>query len=177
MRELTFKGFLTQYVRKLSDAGTCGIYQLAREAATTNPRLREPLFLYALFTGKEQVLLRATKLDRLKDEYGLMLEQHDTHSMLQALADECPSLSNEYLKVYRSYLSLKNRPKTVERVKGQMRDRIMQLQRDKRVSTYRIYTDLRLNSGNVNAFMKHGDCNKVSPQVERRVLEYLEAAM
>ena len=48
MRELTFVGFLSRYVRELSMSGTNSISKLASEAATDNYRLREPLLLYAL---------------------------------------------------------------------------------------------------------------------------------
>ena len=49
MKELTFVGFLSLYVRELSMSGTNSISKLASEAATDNYRLREPLLLYALF--------------------------------------------------------------------------------------------------------------------------------
>ena len=69
MRELTFRGFLKQYVFSLSSLNTYGLYKLTAEAATTNPRLREPLFLYALFSDKSDVLLQATKDYNLKKVY------------------------------------------------------------------------------------------------------------
>lgn len=53
MRELTFRGFLTQYVKHLSVQETTSLYKLAKEASSTNPRLKEPLFLYALFSQKK----------------------------------------------------------------------------------------------------------------------------
>ena len=57
MRELTFVGFLSRYVRELSMSGTNSISKLAREAATNNYRLREPLLLYALSTDNSALLL------------------------------------------------------------------------------------------------------------------------
>ena len=44
MRELTFKGFLKQYVRELSNGKTNNIYRLVKETSEENPRLYEPLF-------------------------------------------------------------------------------------------------------------------------------------
>lgn len=61
MRELTFRGFLTQYVRQLAVEETNSLYKLTAEASSNNPRLREPLFLYAVYTQKEKILLQATK--------------------------------------------------------------------------------------------------------------------
>ena len=54
MRELTFRGFLTQYVKQLAAEKTNSLYKLAAEAGSNNPRLREPLLLYAVYTQKER---------------------------------------------------------------------------------------------------------------------------
>ena len=59
MRQLSFPGFTKRYVASLSQAGTTAIYPLTREAASENPRLREPLLLYALSNGQEKVLMAA----------------------------------------------------------------------------------------------------------------------
>ena len=69
MRDLTFRGYLTQYVRQLAAEETNSLYKLAAEACSNNPRLREPLFLYAVYTQKEKVLLQATKEPTLYMEY------------------------------------------------------------------------------------------------------------
>ena len=45
----------------------------------------------------------------------------------------------------------------------------------RRFSNYRIYTDLHLNPGNLNAWLKHGDCGKVSLKTARSVLRYAES--
>jgi hypothetical protein len=174
MRELTFAGFLKQYVRSLSLSDTNGLYRLAAEAAFDNPRLREPLLLYALFTGKEQILLAATKSPELRWEYASLLEQYNRETMLQALHDGDPALPEEYVKVYRSYLSVKNGKQKDYHTKALMRTRIVRLQQEKGISTYRVYTDLRLNHGNMNAFIKHGDCSKVSLEAARSAVSYLE---
>jgi hypothetical protein len=174
VRELTFAGFLKQYVRSLSLSDTNGLYRLATEAASDNPRLREPLLLYALFTGKERVLLAATKTPELLKEYVGLLEQYNRETMLQALHDDDPALPDGYVKVYRSYLSVKNGKQKDYHTKALMRNRIVKLQQEKGISTYRVYTDLRLNHGNMNAFIKHGDCSKVSLEAARSAVSYLE---
>ena len=57
MRKLTFKGFLTQYVKNLSYSNTLDIKRLAKEATTSNLRLCAPLVLYALSSSKKDQLL------------------------------------------------------------------------------------------------------------------------
>ena len=43
------------------------------------------------------------------------------------------------------------------------------------MTNYRIYTDLKLNPGNLNAWRKHGDGDEVSLETDRRTLRYLES--
>ena len=51
MRKLTFEGFLKQYVTELSGVQTASIHKLAN-CLHENPRLKEPLYLYALVFDK-----------------------------------------------------------------------------------------------------------------------------
>jgi hypothetical protein len=159
----------------LSLSGTGGIYRLAAEAASSNPRLREPLFLYALFSGNEKQLLAATKSSDLWKDYSDLLLRFDLQGMEVALQNDTPSLPDGFSKVYRSYLYAKNKKQGENHTKSLMRNRILRLQREKNVSTYRLYTDLQINHGNMNAYIKHGDCSKVSLDTARRAVEYLMA--
>ena len=56
-----------------------------------------------------------------------------------------------------------------------MRQKVKRLQEKKGVTTYRIYTDLELNPGNLNAWLKHGDGAKVSLETARITLRYMES--
>ena len=173
MRELTFKGFLTSYVRGLSRNDTNSLYKLAAEAASDNPRLCEPLFLYAMYSGKLTVLLQATKDAALYSAYNEMA-QYTVAQMTTLLENGSSTLPNEYHKVWRSYLSQKNRGQADDHTKELMRQKVKHLQDRYGVSNYRIYTDLRLNPGNLNAWLKHGHSDKVSLETARRTLRYVE---
>ncbi|NLA87579.1 MAG: hypothetical protein GX847_09965, partial [Clostridiales bacterium] len=105
MRELTFTGFLKSYVRSLSEAETNSLYKLAKEAADKNPRLRDPLLLYAKFTDNTNVLLRAAKKTALYSEYKNLANRYDKAGFEAALQDASSPLPEEYKKVWRSYLS------------------------------------------------------------------------
>jgi len=175
LRQLTFNGYLKQYVRALSYAGTNGLYALAKEASSINPRLREPLLLYALFWGKEGVLLKATKDARLKSEYATILESYDRSGMEKALLEEDTALPERYVRVYKGYMSVRNKTRTDNHIKLLMRDYILRIQREKGVSTYSVYTTLNINHGNMRAFLNHGDCTKISLDKARSVVAYLEA--
>ena len=175
MRELTFKGFLTRYVRQLSFSDTNSIYKLSKEASSINHRLREPLFLYALYSGKQTVLLQATKDQKLYAEYQEMILHYSTNTMTQHFEGKSPYLSAEYHKVWRSYQSQKNKSQSDDHTKELMRQKIRRLQDRYGISNYRIYTDLRLNPGNINAWLKHGATDKVSLDTARATLRYLES--
>ena len=174
MRKLTFKGYLKQYVYSLSKSKTNGLYRLAKEASSNNPRLREPLLLYALFSNKSDVLLKATKDKNLHHEYVELLSYYDASKMEYALADNSNSLPERYSRVYRSYTVARNKTQNENHTKLLMRNRILNIQKEKHVSTYRIYKDLNINHGNFTAFLNHGDCRKLSLDKARSVLEYLE---
>jgi hypothetical protein len=174
LRKLTFIGFLKQYIRSLSFSETGSLYKLAEEASSDNPRLCEPLFLYALFSGKEKILLSAVKSTELRDEYSSLLELYDKQKMEQELMREDSVLPERYAKVYRSYLCVRNQQRNDAHTKSLMRDRILRLQNEKNVSNYRLYTDLRVNPGNMNAYIKHGDCSKISLKTARNAIDYME---
>ena len=171
MRELTFNGFLTKYVRALSAYDTNSVARLAQEAATTNARLREPLFLYAVWSGKQDVLQNHARKQGLDAYYGALLacDRHEVESSLES--GELPA---EYQKVWNSYLRRRDRYRTDNDTKELMRQKVLKLQAEKKITSYRIYTDLNLNPGNLNAWLKHGNSEKVSLETARNVLQYLK---
>lgn len=173
MRRLTLKGYLEKYIHSLSFNSTNSIFKLAKEIPD-NFRLREPLFLYALSVGKTDILLKAVKDEKLKYQYLQMAQSYTWDDMLYALESKDDSLDREYHKIYQSYFSKRNMPETNDDTKALMYKRIRRLQISGKVSNYRIYTDLMLNPGNTNAFLKHGDTKRLSIDTIRKVLGYLE---
>ena len=174
MRELTFRGFLTQYVKQLSAQETNSLYKLAAEASSNNPRLREPLFLSAVYSQKQDVVLQATKEPNLRSEYHRLVMLYTADTMTELFEQASPALPAEYHKVWRSYQSRKNRGQADNHTKELMRQKVKRLQEKKGVSNYRIYTDLKLNPGNLNAWLKHGDGDKVSLETARMTVRYVE---
>lgn len=171
MRALTFAGFLTYYIRTLSAENTTNIDRLTREAATTNARLREPLLLYAFWTDKQASLQRCAKIYGLDTYFGTLLSC-SKDEIASAVLDG--SLPVAYQKVWNSFLRRKDRYLADNETKALMRLKVIALQKEKNISNYRIYTDLNLNPGNLNAWLKHGNYEKVSLKTARRVLRYME---
>ncbi len=171
MRELTFSGFLTEYVRSLSKANTASVFALAKEASYDNPRLWEPLLLYSFATGKKDILLRAAKRFGLEDFYKPAFSAIGDNPVETILAEG--KLPKEYLKVWKSFFARKNSHYTDDLTKEMMRSKILHLQNQRGVTNYRLYTDLKMNPGNLNAWLKHGNGNKISLDNARTVLQYL----
>ena len=169
MRELTFNGFLTRYVKELSYQNTTSVYKLVREAAESNPRLYEPLFLYVNLTGKEDEFFNAVK------RTPKFMKEKLPDIRITASFTDFDSLPPEYGKVYASFLHQKNRSANDAHSKQLMYGKIMRLKEKKHVTNYRIYTDLKLNPSNFNSFIKHGDVSKYSLDKLRSVIGYLEA--
>jgi len=174
MRELTFKGFLTQYVKQLSTLNTNSLYKLAAEAGRDNQRLREPLLLYAVMIKKQDVLLKATKEAVLHKHYSEMVSKYTQADLITLLEREAPELEAGYHKVWRSYQSRRNRCQADNHTKELLWRKVKGLQEEKGVTNYRIYTDLKLNPGNLNAWLKHGDSDKISLAAARKILIYME---
>ncbi len=174
MRELTFRGFLSQYVKQLSEQETNSLYKLAAEASSDNPRLREPLFLFAVYTQKQDVLLCATKDAALHQAYSAMVLRYTADTLTELMKSGSPELPAEYHKVWKSFMSRRNRVQADNHTKELMRQKVKRLQQKNGVTNYRIYTDLKLNPGNLNAWLKSGDCDKVSLDTARRALRYVE---
>lgn len=54
-----------------------------------------------------------------------------------------------------------------------MYNKISEVKQAKCVSNYRIYKELNLNPGNVNAFLKNEDTSKVSVDTARKILAFV----
>ena len=51
--------------------------------------------------------------------------------------------------------------------------KISEVKKAKSVSNYRIYKEMNLNPGNVNAFLKNEDTSKVSLDTARKILAFV----
>lgn len=171
MRKLTFKGFLAKYVKALSCSDTLDLKTLAVEASE-NHRLRAPLALYAITTGKD-ALLRShlqglTYGDKLCN---VLSSMQDRNINIECLLEDRQA-PEEYLKVWDSFLVSRAAPDREKELKADMRKKILRLLEKKQCSAYRVYKDLDLNPGNVNSWLKHGDGSKVSYRTAERIVSY-----
>ena len=171
MRKLTFEGFLKQYVAELSGVPTAGIHKLVA-CLNENPRLKEPLFLYALAFDKVDLLLRYTEKSTVVAEYEWLSDRYSLAQMLLLLENQSPELPEGYRKVWRSYCSVRDSALADNDTKELIHHRVLELQQKKKLTNYRLYTDLKLNPGNVNAWLKHNDSSKISLDCARKIYQY-----
>ena len=174
MRKLKFEGFLKQYVAELSGVQTASVHKLA-DCLNENPRLKEPLFLYALAFDKVDLLLRYTANSTIAAEYEQLSNLYSLEQMLVLLEKQPPELPEGYLKVWRSYCSVRDAVLADNDTKELIHRRVLELQQKKKLTNYRLYTDLKLNPGNVNAWLKHNDSSKMSLDCARQIYKYAKS--
>ena len=174
MRKLTFEGFLKQYVAELSGIQTASIHKLA-DCLQDTPRLKEPLYLYALAYDKVDLLLRYTEDKGCLAEYERLSNCCSLEQMLAFLENQSPELPEGYRKVWRSYCSVRDAALADNDTKELIHRRVLELQQKKHLTNYRIYADLKLNPGNVNAWLKHNDSSKMSLDCARQIYKYAKS--
>ena len=101
MRKLSFEVFLKRYVVELSGAQTTNVHKLA-DCLCENPRMKEPMFLYALTFDKVNLRLRYTMNSNVAAEYNQLSNRYSSVKMLSLLENLSPELPEGYLKVWRS---------------------------------------------------------------------------
>lgn len=174
MRQLTFRGFLESYVKYLS-GGTLALARLA-SLLPSEPRLAEPLVLWAVATGRSDRLARLLTEDPLSGEVQFVQRLAAEGRLENALASAEPELRTEYAKVWRSYAARRGAPARDARLKLEARARVLALEVEKGVSRYRMAKDLGLNPGNLNAFLVQGNPQKLGLDKALQLVRYLEAA-
>lgn len=165
MRQLTLLGFLSGYVRNLSECDSLNIHKLANEVYEGNYRLKEPLFLYCYYSGKSEILLKQLNDTEIK-EYTAVALLIDN--------DQTEDLAADYIKVFNSYDRRVGMKDNDDNIKRLILEKIIKLKEQKKVSNYRIYKDLHINAGNFNDFVKNQSLNRLSLDKSRKVYNYLQ---
>jgi hypothetical protein len=176
MRRLTFRGYLESYVQLLAGQRTLALPRLAA-LARSEPRLTEPLVLWAVATGNASRLSRLLQAQGdLERELATLVSLQQQGTLESALAAEDHRLRPEYTKVWRSYVVRRDACARDAQLKLEARNRVLALEKSKRVSRYRMAKDLGLNPGNLHAFLAQGDPTKLSLDRALGLVRYLEAA-
>ncbi len=176
MRQLTFSGYLESYVQYLAGLQTVALPRLVA-AAVSNPRVVEPLLLWATTTGRAE-RLAGLLADRpqLRAELATLQSIGDHGRLESALATEDSVLRPEYWKAWHSYVVRRDSHARDTQLKLEARKRALSLEATRNVSRYRMAKDLGLNQGNLHAFLGQGNPSKLSLDHAFALVSYLEAA-
>lgn len=171
MRKLTFKGYLESYITELSYSGTSSISKLIVELED-NPRIREPLIIHAHLSKMPRGI--ENKSPDFYEEYQYISRRLAGKKEESAiLFEEIEAISDDYKKIVSSYIYERNRTERDNDTKLLMRKKIIQIQKEKDISNYKIHKALGLNYGNMNYFLKNGSTEKVTLDTVREMLKYV----
>lgn len=169
MRKLTFKGYLLSQLQELSGFNSTSLYAFSR-LACNNARMKNTLSLYLVMYTEPDLrnkLLKKFEFLNLPCEKLFGLNESNLDSYFEA-----DSLS-EYSTVYNNFLYQRNRKEQEDKLKIMMYKRIIEVKEVKCVTNYRVYKQLKLNPGNVNAFLKNGHVSKISLDTARKILAFV----
>lgn len=166
MRQLTLLGFLSEYVKSLSECNSLNIHKLINEVYGGNYRLREPLFLYCHYSDKSEILLKYLN-DTDNKEYTFII------TLLKN--NQTDDLPTDFVKVLNSYKRKVGMKNNDDNIKMLMLDKILKLKEQKNVTNYRIYKELNINAGNFNDFVKNRKLSRLSLDKSREVYNYLQS--
>lgn len=174
MRELSFLGFLKRYLQVLGETDTMSIKKLAQEVLPKKRRIAEPLYLYAVLTGQQERLVKVVNSEYYKKEYRNLTENFSSkEKLMEALARNDGTVPTRYQKPYNSYLKVKSMPVVDKEYCIKAREVVLDLQQKLGITNYRLYTDLNLNPGNINDYLKNATVAHISRETVDRILEYL----
>ena len=176
MRQPSFEKYLLTYAQELTGCDSQSLNKLLSLSLNGHARAFEPLVLLCILKGKKGLLLTKLAGTTFKHNIEFMLSKDwDKGSLISFLVESEEENHNlkRYRKVYRSYQAMVSRPAVDREVVLLMRERILEVMKEKKLSNYRVYTDLSLNHGNINRYLKHGDASKLSRQTARRILDYV----
>ena len=169
MRKLSLKSYMEKQMITLSGLNSKSLYRFSA-LSEKNARLKDTVVLYLMLFVKDDLkwhLLNKYSYLSPGCEKLAGITQENAESFLEE-----GSLSN-YRTIYENYLNTISTHDNENRIKQMMYDRIVLLQQEKGITNYAIYKSLKLNPGNVNAFLKNGDVSKLSLDTVRCILEFV----
>jgi hypothetical protein len=177
MKKPSFLSFLRNYLKYLGNTSSLALPKLVQLANSDYPRVAEPLYFYAVETEQLARLLKLSEGKWFYDDYSNLAEKFKCRKDLTSALDaENPRIPLRYLKVYLSYISERDKITNDKEFAALARAELLEQLAGKGLSNYRVYTDLNLNPGNINQYLKHGDTRNISRKTVNKLLRYVRAA-
>ncbi len=168
MRQLTLGGFLDKYIRELSGLERIDMAKMAKMADHELPRIKEPLVVYASLKRSPETVRKLFGNTSLLHDYITYFA-----SCKNMNEDYFLTLPENYKKLYRSYLSVRDQKETEKRIKELYRDNILKLQNSARITDYKICKSLNINHGNLHSFLYQGKFENISLDNVRKIYDLL----
>jgi hypothetical protein len=176
MKVQSFHQFLRNYARSMNSEETLSLAK-AEQWATDNSRFLTLMSILFLFDEKA-----LSKLEKNKEKYRTLYSAYQSakskyaHMDFDRLNEYVNGLDafDELRKTYLSYQRLVLNRKNA--IKLNLYEEIQDFKAQKKISNYRIYTDLHLNPGNTNDFLKNKRIDKLSEENVNRIYTYCRSA-
>jgi hypothetical protein len=173
MSRITFKGWLKSELQRLSTTPSLHLRTLAEQAQDSNPRMAELLLAYAIEIEASNRLMSYISHQQLKEEYAEVLRIAKAESLESLTAQKRTQLPLRYQKLLTNWNSVRDRRAGQLDSIALRYGRTKKLQATKGIRNAQIYHDLGLNPGNVNAYLKHADFQKVSLTNATNIMRYV----
>ncbi len=162
MRHLTFITFLKQYMLGLSDSRSLSVHKLTKEIKK-NYRLTDSLILYCALTDKKESFNKYSR-----GKYASLIVDLNKDTFLDK-----KYMNYDFAKIWDSYQNRIRRFAYDNSIKSKARDNIISLMKEKNISNYRVYKDLKLNHGNINDYLTNGNTSKVSLDTVKKIYNFV----
>ena len=170
---LTFKGFLRTYCRKLTGLNTDSLRKLCNAVTTNAPAAAEAVMIFAAVQKKEHYLVKISYRTSIYEQYFVMANKlQQCKDIEQYLASEDAPI--RYQKVLNAYYAQKFSIDTDRRIIALMREKTLNLLQSSKTTIYAVCKALKLNKGNVYAYLNKGDVSKVSKRTARNIMLYVQ---
>ena len=176
MKLKTFKSFLVDYVKDMNPERSLSLFKNEKCVLNDKRLLNVYSFYVLLNSNVENTLLnKKDKLPKLYNMYKSYKKKYKgfTYKNLSEKVDMLDEF-DELNQLYNSYKNLVVNKNLL--LKKMYHNRITNISKDKSISNYRIYTDLKLNHGNTNDYLKNKKYEKLSINNIKSILQYVASA-
>lgn len=175
MRRPNFKGWVTRELAYLSGENTLNLRRLAFLAQDKEPRLWERLALYTLATGQTERLKSFLYRDELVEELDTLAGEAGGFDYNNPDGIESLEMPLRYKKALLSYKAAYQKIDSRNESKKLRLKKIVELQKKKGISTAQVCRALGLDAGNVSAYLKKAEIDRISLENATAILKYLHS--
>jgi len=175
MRRPNFKGWVSRELAYLSGENTLNLRRLAFLAQNKIPRLRERLVLYAIVTGQEERLRNFLYKKEMTAELETLVKELAGKDLNEPDIFESVQVSDRYKKAFLSYKAAYEKNDARNESKKLRWEKSVELQKKKGITTAQICNTLGFDAGNISAYLKRADIDRISLDKATDIMRYLYA--